>query len=219
VKEPFIALAPLGVFGMHPSLLPRHRGRAPIPWTILSGLTKTGVTLFEIVDPTADTGLIVGQAEVPIESDETASTLFEKTKQAHLALIDGCIPLMLEGRAPRIPQDGRRASSWPRRIPADGIIDWETRAQYLYDWIRAQTRPYPGAFTYLGDVKLIIWRAVPVEADHDLPSGTVLESSAEGVVVACGAGSLLLQEVEPEGSAPICGREIGEMIRPGTTLG
>ena len=78
VRDPFIALAGEGVFGMHPTLLPRHRGRAAIPWAILSGLATTGVTLFQIVDATADSGAIVGQVEVPIAPDETATTLFDR---------------------------------------------------------------------------------------------------------------------------------------------
>src|SRR5919197_5023320 len=70
VLDEFVALPRQGVFGMHPTLLPKHRGRAAIPWAILSGLAKTGVTLFEIADGTADSGPIVGQVEVPIEADE-----------------------------------------------------------------------------------------------------------------------------------------------------
>ena len=81
VREAFIATASRAVYGMHPTLLPRHRGRAPIPWAILSGLAKTGVTLFEITDPTADSGPIVGQVEVPIAPDETATTLFDRTRR------------------------------------------------------------------------------------------------------------------------------------------
>src|SRR5919106_3425501 len=82
VREPFIALAGEGVFGIHPTLLPRHRGRAPIPWAILSGLAKTGVTLFEILDPTADSGPIVGQREVDVARDETATSLYDKLLEA-----------------------------------------------------------------------------------------------------------------------------------------
>ena len=84
VQDPFLALAREGVFGMHPTLLPRHRGRAAIPWAILSGLARTGVTLFEIVDETADSGAIVGQSVVEIEPDETAETLFERISDAHV---------------------------------------------------------------------------------------------------------------------------------------
>ena len=76
VRDPFIALASEGVFGMHPTLLPRHRGRAPVPWAILTGLARTGVTLFEIVDASADSGSIVGQVALDIAPDETATTLY-----------------------------------------------------------------------------------------------------------------------------------------------
>jgi len=196
VGDPFIALASEGVFGVHPTLLPRHRGRAAIPWAILSGLAKTGVTLFEITDATADSGPIVGQVEVTISPDETATTLFDRITEAHVALLREYVPLLIERRAPRIPQDPLRASAWPRRTPADGIIDWETRARFLYDWVRAQTRPYPGAFTYLGDAKVVIWQARPVETGGEARAGTILDALPEGPVVACGEGALLLEEVE-----------------------
>ena len=189
---------------MHPTLLPRHRGRAPIPWAILSGLAKTGVTLFQIVDPTADSGPLVGQIEVPIAPDETATTLFAKLAQAHVELVRRCVPELLERRAPRVPQDDRRGSWWPKRTPADGIIDWETRAPYLHDWVRAQTRPYPGAFTFLGDERVVVWRASAVEWAGDAPAGTVVDA---GPVVACGEGALLLEEVET--SAPL---EVGARL-------
>ena len=200
VRGELIATAREGVFGMHPTLLPRHRGRAPIPWAILSGLAKTGVTLFEIVDPTADSGPIVGQIEVPIAADETATSLFDKLAGAHVELIRRTMPELLDRLAPRIPQDDRRGSWWPKRTPADGIIDWETRAPYLYDWVRAQTRPYPGAFTYLGEDKVVVWAARPVPFEGEAAAGTVV---AEGPVVACGEGALLLEEVDSAQELPV----------------
>jgi methionyl-tRNA formyltransferase len=206
VGEPFIALATEGVFGMHPTLLPRHRGRAPIPWAILSGLARTGVTLFEIVDATPDSGSIVGQVTLDIAPDETATTLFARIAEAHVELTRELLPQLLARTAPRIPQDPTRASSWPRRAPADGIIDWETRAPYLYDWVRAQTRPYPGAFTYLGDEKVIVWGARPVELADEAPAGTIVEVRAEGPVVACGEGGLVLEEVQTNGELGVGAR-------------
>jgi methionyl-tRNA formyltransferase len=196
VLDEFIRLPPQGVFGMHPTLLPRHRGRAAIPWAILSGLAKTGVTLFEISDGTADSGPIVGQVEVPISPDETAETLYAKVTEAHIELVRRYVPELLDGSAQRIAQDTRRASAWPKRTPADGIIDWETRAPYLYDWVRAQTRPYPGAFTYLGDDKVVVWRARPVEVDEAVAAGTIVGHEGDMAVVACGEGGLVLEEVE-----------------------
>lgn len=199
VREPFIALASEGTFGMHPTLLPRHRGRASIPWAILSGLARTGVTLFEIVDATADSGAIVGQRVVDIAPDETATTLFDKVSVAHVELVRECVPRLVARTATRVSQDPRRASSWPRRRPADGIIDWETRAPYLYDWVRAQTRPYPGAFTYVGDEKVVVWSARPVELGETAPAGTVVAERPEGPVVACGEGALVLEDFETDG--------------------
>jgi methionyl-tRNA formyltransferase len=196
VLDEFIGLAKHSVLGMHPTLLPKHRGRAAIPWAILNGLAKTGVTLFEIVDGTADSGPIVGQVEVPLAPDETATTLYERITTAHVDLVREVVPQLLDGSAPRVEQDPRRASAWPKRTPADGIIDWETRAPYLHDWVRAQTRPYPGAFTYLGDEKVVVWRARSVELDEQAPAGTVVAHEGEGAVVACGEGGLVLEEVE-----------------------
>jgi len=209
VHDPFIAIARGGVFGMHPTLLPRHRGRAPIPWAILSGLARTGVTLFEILDSTADSGAIVGQVAVGIGPDETARTLFDRLAAAHVELVRECVPQLLAGSAPRVRQDPRRASAWPKRIPADGIIDWETRAPYLYDWVRAQTRPYPGAFTFLGDEKVVVWRARPVELEAPAPAGTVVAALPDGPVVACGEGGLLLEEVETRAGEIAVGTVLG----------
>jgi methionyl-tRNA formyltransferase len=209
VMDEFIGLPRHGVFGMHPTLLPRHRGRAAIPWAILSGLAKTGVTLFQIADGRADSGPTVGQIEVPIARDETATTLYEKVTAAHLELVREYVPKLLDGSAERLPQDTRRASAWPKRTPADGIIDWETRAPYLYDWVRAQTRPYPGAFTYLGEEKLVVWRARPVELEEAAPAGTVVGHDGEAAVVACGEGGLVLEEVEGAGDQLPVGARLG----------
>jgi methionyl-tRNA formyltransferase len=206
VRDEFISLAAGGVFGMHPSLLPRHRGRAPIPWAILTGLARTGVTLFEITDPSADAGPIVGQAVVEIAPDETAASLYDRLAEAHVDLVREYVPQLVAGTAPRVPQDEGRASAWPKRTPADGIIDWETRARYLYDWVRAQSRPYPGAFTYLEGEKVVVWRARPVEGSG--PAGVVLEERSEGPVVACGEGALLLEEVDTR-SPLVVGARLG----------
>ncbi len=209
VHEPFIALASEGVFGMHPTLLPRHRGRAPVPWAILTGLARTGVTLFEIVDASADSGSIVGQVTLDIAPDETATTLYARIADAHVELTQELLPQLMARTAPRIPQDPSRASSWPRRTPADGIIDWDTRAPYLYDWVRAQTRPYPGAFTFLGDEKVIVWSARPVDLADAAPAGMVVEVGPGGPVVACGEGALVLEEIQTSAGELEVGARLG----------
>ena len=194
---------------MHPTLLPRHRGRAPVPWAILTGLARTGVTLFEIVDASADSGSIVGQLTLDVAPDETATTLFARIADAHVELTQELLPQIIARTAPRIPQDPTRASSWPRRTPADGIIDWDTRARYLYDWVRAQTRPYPGAFTFLGDEKVIVWSARAVDLADAAPAGTVVEVGPGGPVVACGEGALVLEEIQTSAGELEVGARLG----------
>ena len=211
VRGELISTAAHGVYGMHPTLLPRHRGRAPIPWAIILGLARTGVTLFEIVDPTADSGPIIDQIALELAPDETATTLYERVNAAHLELVRRAVPALLAGTAARRPQDPRRASAWPKRTPADGIIDWETRAPFLDAWVRAQTRPYPGAFTLVGDEKLVVWRARPAPCRVDAPAGTVVEITPDGPLVRCGEDGLVLLEVEPSG--------LDDRLAPGLVLG
>ena len=188
---------------MHPTLLPRHRGRAPIPWAILSGLAKTGVTLFEITDPTADSGPIVGQVEVPIAPDETATTLYDRVAEAHVELVRRAVPQLARGHGAAHSAGHAARERLAEAHAADGIIDWETRAPYLYDWVRAQTRPYPGAFTFLGDEKVVVWRASPVQLETRRRRARSSSGERDGPVVACGEGGLVLEEVEARGEVAV----------------
>ncbi|WDZ87871.1 methionyl-tRNA formyltransferase [Micromonospora cathayae] len=219
LRDELLAVPPGGTFGMHPTLLPRHRGRAPIPWAILTGLARTGVTLFEIPDATADSGAIVAQAVVDIAPDETATTLYAKCHQAHVDLVREFFPRIAAGDAPRIPQDPTRASHWPKRTPADGLIDWETRAGHLDVWVRAQTRPYPGAFTWAGHRRVVIWSARPEPGGPPAPAGTVVGHHPQGVLVACGDGHLLVREVSVDAGPASAGPALHPLLPVGTVLG
>ncbi|MBO4206791.1 methionyl-tRNA formyltransferase [Micromonospora echinofusca] len=219
LRDEILAVPSGGTFGMHPALLPRHRGRAPIPWAIITGLARTGVTLFEIPDATADSGPIVGQSVIDIAPDETATTLYAKVHEQSIDLVRTCFPQIAAGTAPRIPQDPRRASYWTRRTPPDGLIDWETRAPQLDAWVRAQTHPYPGAFTWLGDERLTVWRARPETNDHRSPAGMVLEHRPDGVLVACGADALLIREVSYRDHAVLRDTDLHGLLDKGTVLG
>lgn len=218
VQQHFLQVPRVGVFGMHPTLLPKHRGRAPIPWTILNGLTRTGVTLFEILDPSADAGPIVAQVSITVDPRETATSLYAKVLDAHVTLLRENLIVLSEGSAVSTEQDKLRASSWPRRKPSDGIIDWDTSAPYVDTWIRAQTRPYPGAFTLLNGERITIWRASPDPREWDVPSGRVVEDSDDGVVVACGRGSILVEELQLGVGEVRCGRDIVQVMPVGSSL-
>ncbi|HUE40279.1 MAG TPA: formyltransferase, partial [Candidatus Binatia bacterium] len=197
LKSDLLALPRRGALNLHPSLLPRFRGRSPINWVLVEGETETGVTLHYMVEK-ADRGDIVAQRRIAIAEDDTALTLHHKaTAQARLLLREA-YPLLASGRAPRIVQDQAQASYYGGRTPADGEIDWRRPARRIYDLIRAVTHPYPGAFTWRDGRRLLIWWARPGAPPRTLRPGEV--DVADGVVwVGAGDGALRLETIEIEG--------------------
>lgn len=147
-----------GVFGMHPTLLPVGRGRAAIPWAILKGLERTGVTLFKM-DQGVDTGPIAAQIEIPVLSNMTATDLYKAVDAAHVQLIHKVIPLLLADRLQLVSQDDSKASIWSARTPEDGEIDLSGSVYDAERLVRAVTRPYPGAYFYKNGLKTLVWAA------------------------------------------------------------
>ena len=151
-------IAPRGCIGIHGSLLPRYRGGAPLVWAMIDGESETGVSLFHFADG-VDDGDIIGQQAFPIGARETIADLLDKAERASLELLARFVPMIADGSAPRIVQDHHAATTRPQRSPDDGRIDWEWDAARIDRFIRAQTRPYPGAFTEVGDKRVHIWSA------------------------------------------------------------
>jgi len=146
----------LGAFGIHPTLLPEGRGRAAIPWAILKGLTRTGVTLFQLA-PGVDSGPIAAQIELPIAPDETATTLYQRVNDAHRTLLRETWPQLVAGTPSLRPQDNSRATYWPARTPEDGRILPGMSVVEVDRLVRAVTHPYPGAFVEEGGGITRIW--------------------------------------------------------------
>lgn len=185
--DDILSLAPRGAFNLHGSLLPKYRGRAPINWALVNGESETGVTLHQMVKK-ADAGPIVGQYKVAISDADTALTLHGKMRDASQNLLGDLLPKMKEAPLPLTPQNEAEASYFGRRTAADGEIHWHQSASAINNLVRAVTEPYPGAFSYLGQRKLIIWRARPLDMAHGKLPGTVLSTSP--LIVACGEGAL-----------------------------
>lgn len=157
LPQRILDLASKGALNLHGSLLPKYRGRAPVNWAIINGERETGVTLHHMVAE-ADAGDIVGRRAVPIREDDTALSVYGKLAVAASGLLDECLPLLAQGCAPRYAQDGAQATTFGRRRPEDGAIDWNRPVQEIRDLVRAVTKPYPGAFTWIGGSKLTIWQ-------------------------------------------------------------
>lgn len=153
-----------GTLGIHPTLLPIGRGRASVPWAILKGLDKTGVTLFKL-DEGVDTGPIVDQIEIPLYEEINATKLYSLVDSAHMDLIRKVIPVLKENRVVLSKQDDSLASEWPGRRPEDGEIDLNGSVYEAEKLIRALTSPYPGAFFIEGKEKVIVNKAAVVMSE------------------------------------------------------
>ncbi len=182
-----LAVAP--AYNMHGSLLPQFRGRAPVNWAVLHGALETGATLHEMtVKP--DAGAIVAQTAVPILPDDTAFEVFGKVTVAAEQTLYRVLPALLDGTAPRLPNDLTQGGYFGGRKPEDGRIDWSLPAQTVYNLHRAVAPPYPGAFTDLGGQRYVIGAArLSGPGSTSLQQGlAVVDNCILGV---CGDGRML----------------------------
>lgn len=202
-------LAPTGCFNLHGSLLPRYRGRCPVNWVLIHGEKQTGVSL-HYMTPRPDDGDIVGQKPVPIADDDTALSLHKKLAAAAGDLLADVLPRIREKRVDGTAQDPAQASYFGGRGPDDGEIDWNQAAVAVYNLVRAVTRPYPGAFSYLENHKCIFWQVRPVPSSGTAAAGTVL--STDPLAIACGDGAVEVRFAQTEKGVYMSGRQLaGEL--------
>jgi UDP-4-amino-4-deoxy-L-arabinose formyltransferase / UDP-glucuronic acid dehydrogenase (UDP-4-keto-hexauronic acid decarboxylating) len=185
VKPAILEIPPAGCLNLHGSLLPKYRGRCPVNWVLVNGEKETGVTL-HYMTARADDGDIVGQKKVRIADEDTALTLFGKVEAAAVQLLDEVLPDIKAGKAARLAQDHRHATYFGGRGPSDGEIDWKKTAREVRNLVRAVTRPYPGAFSFAGSRKCLLWQVTPWHSPVEGKPGSVI--SVDPLVIACGDG-------------------------------
>lgn len=216
LSDDILQLPSFGAFNLHGSLLPHYRGRAPVNWVLVNGETQTGVTLHKMVSR-ADAGDIVAQSVVAIDEEDTALTLHGKCRTAAAALLAQQLPLIRSREITLTPQDDSRASYFGRRTAADGLIDWQKSAHEINNLIRAVTEPYPGAFTFLGEHKVIIWRARVVKVNrvksNDVRANGVKQEpgaiiSTSPLVVSCGEDALEIVSGQSEAGLYMSGSRL-----------
>jgi len=205
IGEEVLSIPPNGCLNLHGSLLPKYRGRCPVNWALVNGEKETGVTLHAMtVKP--DNGDIIGQDRIEISSDDTALTLHHKLTDSASQLLDKTLPLILKGTEQRIPQDHSLATYFGGRKPADGEINWQQSAEQVCNLVRAVTRPYPGAFSYLGNRKALFWSVSSTEGRPDLTPGTVL--SEQPLVINCGQGAVTVLSGQSESGLYMSGNQL-----------
>ncbi|MGB0383246.1 MAG: methionyl-tRNA formyltransferase [Ardenticatenaceae bacterium] len=200
ISKEILEIPPLGCIGTHPALLPRNRGRHPLIWALVEGLTESGLTFFYL-DEGADSGDILWQKSFPITLEDDAGTLYDKMKILATQAIQDFLHQLGQGTASRIPQKHSQATYWRKRTAKDGEIHWDAPTIQTYNLIRGLTHPYIGAHSYLNGKKIVIWRtqlpsvSLPTEAKK-LPPGSIFTQSDSGFNVRTGDGFLTLLEYE-----------------------
>ena len=200
----------LGCINLHVSLLPKHRGAAPMQRAIMEGDKETGVTVM-YMDVGLDTGDIIESEKFPINPDDDFEAIHDRSATVGSRLLSEVIVKLGEGRAVRTPQDDTLATYAAKIEKEDCKIDFNLDARTLDCRIRGVT-PIPGAFCYHGGKMLKILRATPIEMTGEVP-GTVVDINPVGTgsfTVLCGTGALVVTSVKPEGKGAM---SAGDFIR------
>ena len=220
VKAELLSVPKLACVGFHPTLLPRGRGRAPVAWLVLDA--TPGAANFFVMDDGADSGPILVQEPFNVSPTDDAGSVTASVEQAIVRALDRWLPKLLAGEWNPQPQDEATATYHGKRAPEDGWIDWSKSAREIDALVRAAGRPHPGAFTFLKDRKLLVWRA---ELDTTTPfrgviGRVLLTDPQRGALVQTGDGLLWLSDVawnDGDASKPpklAVGQRLGPAVCP-----
>ena len=203
LKEILLNLPTQGCLNVHASLLPRHRGAAPINQAILAGDAKTGVSFMKM-DRGLDTGPVYEQVEIGIGQAETADQLEGRLAELAGAHIVDCMWRVCRGGLSEHSQPETGVTYAPKLKKQDGAIEWPSEAQHIERKIRALS-PWPRAYCRVAirekEKRLQLTAATVIDASNaaGIPPGTVLQADESGLVVACGTGTLRVNRLIPEG--------------------
>ncbi len=187
---------PLGCLNVHPSLLPKFRGAAPINWTLIRGERVTGVTIM-FMDEGMDTGDILLQEETPIGVEENAGELHDRLAASGAGLLVRTIEGLLAGTIHRRPQESNLATLAPRLTKEDGLIRWERPAAAIVNLVRGLA-PAPCAYTWLDGKQVKVFSASAQEQPVTEPPGKIGSLRDGGLEVCAGNGIVILRDIQME---------------------
>jgi methionyl-tRNA formyltransferase len=176
----------------HGSLLPKYRGRTPHVWAIINNELESGVTA-HFITAGCDEGDIIDQVIIPIKKQDTGADILDKYTEAYPQLVDKVLEQFKKCEVQGLKQDESKATYFGKRTPDHGLIDWNWQKERIYNWVRAQADPYPGAFSFLRGKKIIIDKVVPDDFGYhqDQSNGLILTRNPVRVKTPNGALQLL----------------------------
>jgi methionyl-tRNA formyltransferase len=196
IPEDIFSIPKDGAINIHPSLLPRYRGQHVINWAIVNGESETGVTL-HFMEKTLDTGDIIVQKAIPIYFEDTVKELHDRIYAEACCLLKQLLQDYKQGNQLRgISQNSSVATFFKPRKPEDGHIDWNKNSIDIYNLIRALSKPWPGAFSYLMDHKVIIWKAYIEPELSGMPHGKVINADDGYISVSTLDGQIIITDYE-----------------------
>lgn len=218
LSKDILTLPKYGCVNVHASLLPRWRGPAPVARAILHGDKRTGVTVHKIAVK-MDAGEIYAQREVDILPTDTTPALEDRLAPVGAELVLQVIGQLLDGTLKSRKQDERKASIARKFNKEEGRIRWKRPAPQVDCMIRAM-QPFPGAHTFLGDMRLLLLAARPERGGEGGEPGTIVSADAAGIRVRCSEGHLVITELQPESRRAMTAQEFltGHTLNPGDTL-
>lgn len=192
IEKDIIEFPKILSFNIHGSLLPKYRGRTPHVWAIINNEKKAGITAHTI-DTGCDSGEIIEQVEIKIEDSDTGMDLLNKYHEKYNELLALILEDIEKGTLNFTKQDESKATYFGKRTPADGLINWNWSKERINNWVRAQSYPYPGAFTFYNGEKVIIDKIKFSELGYrdSHPNGIILDTK-ENVVVKTPNGAIEL---------------------------
>ena len=220
LSQEILDIPKLGTINVHSSLLPRHRGSAPINWSIIKGDQVTGVTTM-FTDKGMDTGDILLMRETPIGERETAGELSDRLAEMGAQLLIETLRALEAGTLTRIPQDHDAATYEPKMDKELGRIDWAKPAQEI-DWLVRGTTPWPGAYTTLGDQTIKVFELdVKSGAPSGQPGEIIAADAKAGLVVSCGDHDVELKQIQMPGAKRMNAKDYlrGHSMDTGVCLG
>ena len=220
LSQEILDIPPLGTINVHSSLLPKHRGSAPINWSIIKGDAVTGMTTM-FTDKGMDTGDILLMRETPIGPAENAGELTDRLAVMGAQLLIETIRALEAGTLARTPQDHAAATYEPKMDKELGRIDWSKSAQEL-DWLVRGTTPWPGAFTTLGEQTIKVFELDILDGPASGAPGEIVAADAKrGLVVSCGDHDVALAQIQMPGAKRMNAKDYlrGHTMETGVCLG